>query len=123
LGRGRRKMGWGSFAEKLNRTIGGYDSNEEEEKKLSEGVVPEMKVEPMMPPPKKAKEGLPENCVATGPSLKCASGGANSIYDAPAITRDSMPIDNTALSNRKPRKARKPKQKLSEEEQVPIIAT
>jgi hypothetical protein len=100
-------MGWGSFAEKLNRTIGGYDSDEK--KNLSEEAASEIKVEPMILPPKPAVATLPENGMASADFKKWAPGKGNSIYDAPAITRDSMPVTNAPLSVSKPKKARKPK--------------
>ncbi len=116
-------MGWGNFAEKLNRIVGGYGSDGEEKKELSEEAVPEMKIESIAPQQKQVEGALPQNDRATGHSLKGLYGSANSIYDAPAITRDSMPVTNASLSTPKPRKARTPKKKLPEKEQVNAVAT
>lgn len=116
-------MGWGSIAEKLNRTIGGYGSEEEKAKKLEEKAQPVTEAAPKGQPkppvaqPREEKAKPPEDPAHWSPPV------ATSIYDAPAITRESIPAADAPVKPSRPRRARKPKQEAAPKEEVAAVAT
>ena len=110
------------MAERLNRTIGGYGPAAEESVNHTKEAEPEIKVEPIEAPPMQPKGPSPENGGKAG-SSKWASSSGISIYDAPAITRESMSVANAAPSAPKPKRAKKPKQRHMAKEPVAATAT
>jgi hypothetical protein len=116
-------MGWGSIAEKLNRTIGGYGSEEEKAEKL------EAKAEPKAETPWRWRwepektKSKPEKTKSSDDPMQWVPRTKNSIYDVPAITRESVPVEDAPVKASKPRRARKPKQESAPKEQVAAVAT
>lgn len=116
-------MGWGSIADKLNRTIGGYRSEEQEAKKLEEKAKPVTEAatkeqpKPPVAQPREEKAKPAENPAHWSPPV------ATSIYDAPAITRESVPAVDAPAKPSKTRRARKPKQEAAPKEEVAAVAT
>lgn len=123
-------MGWGSVAEKLNKAIGGYDSAGEKAEKLETKAEPttekpwrwRWEPEKTRPVPEKTKSE-PEKTKPSDDPLQWAPRTKNSIYNVPAITRESVPVEDATVKASKPRRARKQKQESAPKEQVAAVAT
>jgi hypothetical protein len=116
-------MGWGSIAEKLNRTIGGYRPEVEEAKKPEAKAEPKVEATPKGQPPKPMAKPEPEVAKPSDAPKRWVPPTKNSIYDAPAITRESVPVGDAHVKASRPRRARKPKQESAQKEEVAAVAT
>lgn len=114
-------MGWGSIAEKLNRTIGGYTSEEEvaKEAKAEPKVESTKKADPPIP----AEQATPETARPSKNPMEWEPPIEHSIYDAPAITRQSIPVEDAPINTVKPKRGRKPKLEKAPKEEVAAVAT
>jgi hypothetical protein len=116
-------MGWGSIAEKLNRIIGGYSSDEKVAEKLEAKAEPKVEATRKEQPPKPMAHPVPEAAKPSDDPMKWVPPNKNSIYDVPAITRESVPVEGAPVKTSRPRRARKPKQESAPKEQVAVVAT
>ncbi len=116
-------MGWGSIAKKLDRALGGYSSEEEEAAKSEAKAEPEVEAAPKEEQPMPTVREEPAKTNASEDPMKWAPSGTGSIYDAPAITRESVPVEDAPVKVSKPRRARKPKQAPAPTEEVAAVAT
>lgn len=115
-------MGWGSIAEKLNRTIGGYASEEEVTKEEAKAE-PKVESAKKADPPIQAEQPTPETAKPSKDPMEWEPPIEHSIYDAPAITRQSIPVEDAPINVVKPKRGRKPKLEKAPKEEVAAVAT
>jgi hypothetical protein len=116
-------MGWGSIADRLNRTLGGYGSEEEEAKKIEAKVEPKAEATSKEQPSKPITEPEPQKIKTSDDPMQWSPPTMGSIYDAPAITRESIPVGDAPIKASQPRRARTPKQVSAPKEEVATLAT